>query len=75
VAPSNEEAARTELGIYEISAPPSSSSPETPEMLIKHDTRLAVISCFLIYTTSALAGYHLLALAVTVVIACVVVLS
>lgn len=36
-----EQATRTELGIDEISPPPSSSSPDTLETLIKHDARLA----------------------------------
>ncbi|KAM0856903.1 hypothetical protein ACQ4PT_048814 [Festuca glaucescens] len=39
---SEQEAARTELGIDEISPPPSSSSPDTLETLIQHDARLAL---------------------------------
>jgi hypothetical protein len=39
---SEQEAARTELGVDEISPPPSSSSPETLETLIEHDARLAL---------------------------------
>ncbi|KAM0844946.1 hypothetical protein ACQ4PT_056733 [Festuca glaucescens] len=41
-ASEQEAAARTELGIDEISPPPSSSSPDTLETLIQHDARLAL---------------------------------
>ncbi|XP_051228654.1 protein SOSEKI 5 [Lolium perenne] len=43
-AAEQEAAARTELGIDEISPPPSSSSPDTLETLIQHDARLALAS-------------------------------
>ncbi|KAM0824577.1 hypothetical protein ACQ4PT_070104 [Festuca glaucescens] len=43
-ASEQEAAARTELGIDEISPPPSSSSPDTLETLIQHDARLALAS-------------------------------
>uniref|UniRef100_A0ACD5WK44 Uncharacterized protein n=1 Tax=Avena sativa TaxID=4498 RepID=A0ACD5WK44_AVESA len=53
---SEQEAARTELGIDEISPPPSSSSPETLETLIEHDARLAAANAAVIALQSTEAG-------------------
>uniref|UniRef100_A0ACD5XE72 Uncharacterized protein n=1 Tax=Avena sativa TaxID=4498 RepID=A0ACD5XE72_AVESA len=53
---SEQEGARTELGIDEISPPPSSSSPDTLETLIEHDARLAAANKLAVAPEHADAG-------------------
>uniref|UniRef100_A0ACD5WNG7 Uncharacterized protein n=1 Tax=Avena sativa TaxID=4498 RepID=A0ACD5WNG7_AVESA len=53
---SEQEASRTELGIDEISPPPSSSSPDTLETLIEHDARLAAANKMAVAPEHADAG-------------------